>query len=1241
MVDTRSGKNTMPYSKAQEEQIAAILKERKEKELLRQAKLKMIAEEQAAKKKKLEEEMKRLQQEEEEKMRVAEEEEIEEEEQPVRKEQLEEQVFIAYMRLVTEPTEKKLIDPAIVKLLEEFKDLAEPPTGVVSRPIQHLIGIEPGDRTPKGAVYRMSPRELEELRKQLDELLEKGWIRSSSFPFGAPVLSVPQEEEEFRMCTDYRGLSAITVKNIEPLPMIDDLLDRVQSCKYFSKIDLKSGYHQVEVHPDDQYKTAFQTRYGHYEFIVMPFGLTNAPATFQRCMNDMFMPWLDRFVVVYLNDILVFSKTLQEHQGHLREDFYAYSLREGRTPTFVDFQAFLEDRFGARYDVTNAFERVVTTRWSGSGGAAGLDRHIQVFQDARLVCDVVFLPEAALIDRFLASLPLKYRSELWRYEFTSAPQAYKAARDHQRMRACPHPASSSQPQRTGYSSSSSHGTSQRRSPFRGRARRSTQQSRHFSRRFSALEYGEQDAIAPLSPEGDHSDDLDLCEAIHYHLEDSTLPAAQRLQLALSALSRACSRPGHAGASPPEVPQEDLPQGFVPPRGVLSAEERATILGRHPPSISMAPISTSVPPPSVELTPPSGADADAEELARYTADLEPAVRDLIREYHDVFPSSFSYAGFPPMRDVEHSIQLVPDYRVHHQAPYRLSIPEATELKHQLEELLRLGFIKPCNSPWGAPVLFARKADGTLRLCIDYRSLNRYTVKNSYLMPRSDELFDRLAGNRFFTKIDLRSGYHQIRVAAADQPKTAFRSRFGHSEFTVMPFGLTNAPATFQRAMNDIFRDILEQYVLVYLDDILVYSHTLEEHLRHLHDVLDRLRRHGFYAKLSKCRFAQHKVDFLGHYMPDQGLHMDDAKITAIAEWPAPTSAKQLRSFLGLTNYYSDCPIAFYSRQLLPAEINYTVDEREVLAVVYAARHWRHYLHGAPFTMRMDNSVVQAFLTKPKLTPRQARWWRDLSEFSLTTEHIKGETNRVADALSRCPDHDHEHIQLSSISVNTVHHSVTDEFRTQYRYCPDYRDIHTTLRSGKTVPNYSFGDNGLVYWHGSQGTREPRICVPSTGQLRVRAVAEFHDQAAAGHMGFHKTLARVSRLYVWPKRKDFVKDYVAECPTCQQVNSANQLPYGLLQPLPIPDGRWQSISMDFIGHLRPPTPRGHDAILVVVDRFMKRARFVPCRYAISAREVADIVFDRVMRDHGLPLSIISDRDPRFTSRFWRRLHEVYDT
>ncbi|GBG83168.1 hypothetical protein CBR_g36784 [Chara braunii] len=619
----------------------------------------------------------------------------------------------------------------------------------------------------------------------------------------------------------------------------------------------------------------------------------------------------------------------------------------------------------------------------------------------------------------------------------------------------------------------------------------------------------------------------------------------------------------------------------------------------PPSISMAPISSSVPAPSVESTPPSRADADAEELARYTADLEPAVCDLIREYHDVFPSSFLYAGIQPMRDVEHSIQLVPGYRVHHQAPCRLSIPEATELKRQLEELLRVGFIKPRNSPWGAPVLFARKADGTLRLCIYYRGLNRYTVKNSYPMPRSDELFDRLAGNRFFTKIDLRSGYHQIRVAAADQPKTAFRSRISHYKFTVMPFGLTNAPATFQRAMNDIFRDILEQYVLVYLDDILVYSRTLEEHLRHLRDVLDRLRKHGFYAKLSKCRFAQHKVDFLGHYVSDQGLHMDDAKITAIAEWPAPTSAKQLRSLLGLTSYYSNFIRGYarysYLRVRAVAEFHDqtaagNIGFHRTLARVSRLYVWlkrkdfvKDYVAECPTCQEVNSANHLPYGLLQPLPIPEGRWQSISMDF---ISPLRPPTPRGHDAIL----------------------VVVDRFTKRARFVPCRYAI-----SAREVTDIVFD----------------------------RAVAEFHDQAVAGHMGFHKTLARVSRLYVWPKRKDFVKDYVAECPTCHEVNSANHLPYGLLQPLPIPEGRWQSISMDFIGPLRPPTPRGYDAILVVVERFTKCARFVPCRYAISAREVADIVFDRVVRDHGLPLSIISDRDPRFTSRFWRQLHEVYGT
>ncbi|GBG87846.1 hypothetical protein CBR_g46002 [Chara braunii] len=571
----------------------------------------------------------------------------------------------------------------------------------------------------------------------------------------------------------------------------------------------------------------------------------------------------------------------------------------------------------------------------------------------------------------------------------------------------------------------------------------------------------------------------------------------------------------------------------------------------------------------------------------------------------------------MRDVEHSIQLVPDYRVHHQTPYRLSIPEPTELNRQLEELLRLGFIKPSNSPWGAPVLFARKADETLRFCIDYRGLNRYTVKNSYPMPRSNELFDRLASNRFFTKIDLRSGYHQIRVAAADQPKTAFRSRFGHYESTVMPFGLTNAPDTFQRAMNDIFRDILEQYVLVYLDEILVYSRTLEEHLRHLRDVLDRLRGHGFYAKLSKCRFAQHKVDFLGHYVSDQGLHMDDAKITAIAEWSAPTSAKQLRSFLGLTSYYSNF-IRGYAR--------YSYVLTSTLLRKNPPWAWTP-LHEDAFRALKKGMTCAPVLHLPDFD----------RPFILTTDASDFTVGAVlSQVFPSSRDSSHPRIPRFPPPTRTTASRLTPTRPTTDEPSIDYSP---TIVEDGTVESRS-GDCPIAFYSRQLLPVEINHTADER-ELRVRVVAEFHDQAAAGHMGFHKTLARVSRLYVWPKRKDFVKDYVTECPTCKEVNSANHLPYGLLQPLPIPEGRWQSISMDFIGPLRSPTPRGHDAILVVVVHFTKRARFVLCCYAISAREVVDIVFDRVVRDHGLPLSIISDCDPRFTSRFWRRLHEVYGT
>ena len=210
---------------------------------------------------------------------------------------------------------------------------------------------------------------------------------------------------------------------------------------------------------------------------------------------------------------------------------------------------------------------------------------------------------------------------------------------------------------------------------------------------------------------------------------------------------------------------------------------------------------------------------------------------MREFTDVFPEELP--GLPPQRDIEFTIDLEPGTAPISKAPYRMAPAEMKELKAQLDELLQIGFIRPSVSPWGAPVLFVKKKDGTLRLCIDYRELNKRTIKNKYPLPRIDDLLDQLQGARYFSKIDLRSGYHQLRIRPADIPKTAFRTRYGHYEYVVMPFGLTNAPSVFMDLMNKIFIDFLDKFVVVFIDDILIYSKTEEEHAEHLRLVLQRL------------------------------------------------------------------------------------------------------------------------------------------------------------------------------------------------------------------------------------------------------------------------------------------------------------------------------------------------------------------------------------------------------------------
>ncbi|GKA12554.1 putative reverse transcriptase domain-containing protein [Tanacetum coccineum] len=237
-----------------------------------------------------------------------------------------------------------------------------------------------------------------------------------------------------------------------------------------------------------------------------------------------------------------------------------------------------------------------------------------------------------------------------------------------------------------------------------------------------------------------------------------------------------------------------------------------------------------------------------------------------------------------------------------APYRLAPSEMKELSDQLQEHSDNGFIRPNSSPWGDPVLFVKKKDGLFQMCIDYRELNKLTVKNRYPLPRIDDLFDQLQGPSVYSKIDLRSGYHQLRVHEEDISKTAFRTRYGHYEFQVMLFGLTNASTVFMDLVNRVCKPYLDKFMIVFIDDILIYSKTKQEHKEHLKLILKLLKKEELYAKILKCEFWIPKVQFLGHVIDSKGIHVDPFKIESIKDWASPKSPTEIRQFLGLAGYY---------------------------------------------------------------------------------------------------------------------------------------------------------------------------------------------------------------------------------------------------------------------------------------------------------------------------------------------------
>ncbi|GJR63852.1 putative reverse transcriptase domain-containing protein [Tanacetum coccineum] len=342
------------------------------------------------------------------------------------------------------------------------------------------------------------------------------------------------------------------------------------------------------------------------------------------------------------------------------------------------------------------------------------------------------------------------------------------------------------------------------------------------------------------------------------------------------------------------------------------------------------------------------------------------------------------GLPPARQVEFQIDLVPGAAPVARAPYRLAPAELQELSTQLQELSDRGFIRPSSSPWGAPVLFVKKKDGSFRMCIDYRELNRLTVKNRYPLLRIDDLFDQLQGSRVYSKIDLRSGYHQLRVREEDIPKTAFRTRYGHYEFQVMPFGLTNAPAVFMDLMNRVCKPYLDRFVIVFIDDILIYSKSRKEHEGHLKLILRLLKKEELYAKFSKCEFwlskiarpmtklTQKSVKFDWGEKAEAAFQLLKQKMCSALILTLPEGSQNFMVYcdasykgLGVVLMQKENVIAYASRQIKVHEKNYTTHDLELGAVVFALKMWRHYLYGK------ENMMADALSRKERIKPLRVR------------------------------------------------------------------------------------------------------------------------------------------------------------------------------------------------------------------------------------------------------------------------------
>jgi len=708
------------------------------------------------------------------------------------------------------------------------------------------------------------------------------------------------------------------------------------------------------------------------------------------------------------------------------------------------------------------------------------------------------------------------------------------------------------------------------------------------------------------------------------------------------------------------------------------------------------------------------------------------------FKDVFSKRASDEMPPHRGPTDHKIELTEPNNLGHTPLWRQTTDELLAIKQYLVDNLAKGFIVPSKAPFASPVLFVKKPDGSLRFCVDYRRLNLISKRDQHPLPLIDETLARISGAKIFTKLDIRQAFYRIRMHPDSEELTTFRTRYGTYKYKILPFGLSSGPATYQRYMNEVLFDYLDDFCTAYLDDILIYSDNVLEHEIHVSKVLARLREAGLQVDIKKTEFHVTRTKFLGFIISTSGLEVDPDKIATITQWEYPDSVRGIQSFLGFCNFYRrfikdysrvaaplnrltgkgvpfkfdrDCaaafkelqqllttapilchyqpslktqvetdasdgviagimsqehpngnwmPVGYFSKTMSPAELNYQIHDKEMLAIVKSFQQWRADLASTKNEIRVwtDHKALEYFMTTKQLNQRQARWAEILSEFYFKICYRPGKQNEKADTLTRrgyeteAQDHaKHANRTQILLPADKLDPQIVKDLDRWSREGPLIAPIEVLdslalidniLRQNKNSATLDdsrkAAERGDQAWTLNNGLLlyDSRLIVPNVDNLRTQLIQEIHDQVSSAHPGKSKTISVISRQFYWKGLRSDVERYITNCHACRRASVPRDKTPGFLHPLPIPQRPGQHLTMDLKSF--PMDKHGFDTLFVVMDRLSKQAWSIPCYKTFTARSLAELFLKHIWCREGFPDTIVSDRGPQFVSSFWDEICKI---